>query len=47
MLSDRAFNEVGSETSESVFVGDHNLQDAACFDEVQKGEEASPLEVES
>lgn len=46
VLSDRAFNEVASETSESVFVGDHNLRDASCFDELQKGEDASPLEVE-
>lgn len=47
MASEGTFNELDSETSEAVAVGDHNVEDAIAFDELQKGEEAPTLEVET
>lgn len=47
VASDGAFNELDTETSEAVPVGDHNMEDAVAFDELQKGEETFALEVES
>lgn len=47
MAPDGAFNELDSETSETVAVGDHNIEDALAFDEFQKGEEAPTLKVET
>lgn len=47
MSPNGAFNELCTETSESVPVGDHNVEDAVTFDELQKGEETFALEVEA
>lgn len=47
MFSEDTFKEVLTESSESVGVGDHNSADTVCFDEVQKGSKAFPLEVDS
>ena len=47
MLDERTFNELDSETSESVFVGHHNFVDAIAFDEVQKCRKTFALEVEA
>lgn len=46
-MDERTFNELDSETSESVFVGHHNFLDAIAFDEVQKCRKAFALEVEA
>lgn len=47
MAPDGAFNEIDTESSESIAIGDHNIDDAVAFDEFQKGEEAFSLEVEA
>lgn len=46
VFSEGTFKELDTETSESVFVGDHNSRDISCFDGVQKGEKTFAFEVE-
>ena len=47
MFSERTFNEIDSESSQSVTVGDHNTRDMSLFDELQKGDKSPALEVEA
>jgi hypothetical protein len=47
MFSKGTFNEIDSETSESVPEGDHNFLDMSAFDELQKGKQAFAFEVEA
>ena len=44
---DGAFKELDAKTSESIPVGDHNIDDAVAFDELQKGKQTFALEVEA